>query len=349
MNDVKIKLQGILSNKITILCPLESIILYYMIDITHQGIYTDITMNELYNIIDIYSKSFNNSYDGHNSCLCKKHFKTQYIETNKNIEKMSKYLTKHYEDINNVGKVYDAFLQQYPKVNWLRTHEIIYNGTNEDFKLSKKFNLIGYDSNNVFIVYVKPQFNDLHLYDTLMDSIYDTFLIKNIKQPLQHDDKEKYNKCLEDFKKFNNKNIITVVFSLDNKNYKTYQWYSNESKDLINNKIIVAQIRIKLIKKYISESKYVFSYYKYYRKQNVEVQAKRCIKEFIIYYKNNKNYDKMPQFLLRFFQKIEDDISASKNKNDILQLYDDKEFFLNKLHGIIVNSLDEYLDFEEDD
>ena len=118
MNAVKLKLQGILSNKITTLCPMESILLYYMIDITHQGIYTNITMNELYNIIDIYSKSFNHTYDGHNNCLCKTYFKTQCIETNKNIEKMSKYLIKHYEDINNVGKVYDAFLQQYPMVNW---------------------------------------------------------------------------------------------------------------------------------------------------------------------------------------------------------------------------------------
>lgn len=349
MNSVKLKLQGILSNKITTLCPMESIILYYMIDITHQGIYTNITMNELYNIIDIYSKSFNHAYEGHNNCLCKTYFKTQCIETNKNIEKMSKYLIKHYEDINNVGKVYDAFLQQYPMVNWLRSHEIIYNGTNEDFKLSKKINLVGYDSNNVFIVYVKPQFNDLNLYDTLIDSIYDTFLIKNIKQPLQHDYKEKYNKCLEDFKKFKNKNIITLVFSLDNKNYKTYQWYSKDSNDLINNKIIVEQIRIKLIKKYINESKNAFSYYKYYRKQNIDVQPKRFMKDFIIYYKNDKDYDKMPQFLLRFFQKIEDDVSSCKNKKEILEMYDDKCFFLNKLHGIIVNSLDEYLDFDEED
>lgn len=353
MKAVKLKLQDILLNKINELCPLESIILYYMIDITHKGIYTDVTMNELYNIIDIYSKSFNNYIDGHNNCLCKTHFNTPCIETtNVNIERMSKYLTKHYEDINNVGKMYDTFLEQYPKVNWLRKHEIIYSGTNKDFKLSKNFELIGYDSNNVFIIYVKPQFNELNLYDTLIDSIYDTFLIKNIKQPIQSNydnDNDNDNKCLEDFNKFYNKNIITIVFSLDNKNYKTYQWINKESNDLINNKLIVEQIRTKLINKYVSESKYVFNYYKYYRKQNTHFPAKKFIKEFIIYYKNDKNYcDKMPPFLLRFFQKIEDDISDNKNKTDILEKYDDNEFFLNKLHRIIINSIDEYLNFEEE-
>ncbi len=53
--------------------------------------------------------------------------------------------------------------------------------------------------------------------------------------------------------------------------------------------------------------------------------------------------------MLRFFQKIEDDISSSKNKKEILELYDDKDFFLTKLHEIIINSIDEYLDFDEDE
>lgn len=345
MDAVKLKLHAILSNKITTLCPLESIILYYMIDITHGGIMTDITMNELYNIIEIYNKSFNNSYEGHNDCLCKTHFNTQSFETNKNIEKMSKYLIKHYEDINNVGKVYDTFLKQYPTVSWLRKHKIIYNGTNEDFKLSKDFHLIGYDSDTVFIIYVKPQFNELNLYDTLIESIYDTFLIKNFKQPLEQNDK----KGLGDFAKFNNKKIITVVFSLDNKDYKIYQWYK-ESSDLIDNKIFIEQVRPKLIKKYISESKQIFRYYNYYRKQNIDVQPKKFIKGFLIDYKKVlKKNDKLPPFLLRFFQKIEDDISSSKNKKEVLELYDDKDIFLTKLHEIIINSIDEYLDLDFDE
>lgn len=343
MKDIQKKLKNSLYNRITTLCPLESIVLYYMIQITDQGIYTDITINELYNIIDVYSKSFNSSYRGHKNCLCKTHFNTDKIETNNNIEKMSKYLTKHYEAIHNIGKVYEVFLEEYPKVNWLIDHYIRYNGTNDDFTLYNKFQLIGYDANNVFIVYAKPQFNELNLYTTLIDSIYDTFLIKNIKK-LSHDI-DVYNKCLEDFKKFNNKKIITVVFSLDNKKYKMYEW------DLdLKNKVIVEQIRTQLIKKYTTESKYVFSYYKWYmKKQYTDIQAKRRIKDFIIYYKNDANYNKMPLFLLRFFQKIEDDVSSStKNKTEVLEMYDNNEYFLDKLHGIITNSIDEYFDFEED-
>jgi hypothetical protein len=343
MKNVKIKLNGILVNKINTLCPLESVILYYMIETHHQGVYTDITMNELYNIIDIYGKSFNNSYDGHTNCSCKIHFNRQCIETNTNIEKMSKYLTTHYENINNVGKVYDTFLEKYPNVNWLINHKIIYNGTNDDFILSNKFKFIGYDTNNVFVVYVKPQFNQLNFFDTLMNSIYDTFLIKNIKKPTHIDDTEQYNKYLEDYNKFYDKNIITIVFSLDNKKYQTYEWCNNPCF-LNNNKQFVEQIRNKLIDKYTVECKHIYSYYKYYKKQNKDLPAKKFIKDFIIKYKNEKYYDN-PSFILRFFQKIEDDLLGNKNK----EMYDDVNIFQDKLNTIITNSIDEYLNFEEDD
>ena len=350
MKDVKSKLNKILLNKIKMLCPMESIILHYMIDIVNNGLFTNFNINELYNIINIYSKAFNNSFEGHNNCLCKKYFNsTQCIETNKNIDIMNNYLNKHYEDIYNVGKIYDKFLQQYSNVNWLLDHQIVYNGANDDYKLSKNFKLISYDDNDVFIIYIKPQFNELNLYDTLIDSIYDTFLIKNIKKPLENSDKKEYDKYSEDFKKFNKKNITTVVFSLDNKNYKAYQWYDKENRDLIDNKFILEQIRKKLINKYTTESKYVYNYYKYYRENNKELNAKKLIKNFINIYKNNEFYDKMPQFLLRFFQKIEDDILSNKKKEQILEMYDDKEFFLIKLHEIIIRSIDEYLDIEDDD
>lgn len=313
MKDIQKKLKHRLFH-IKNLCPLESIVLYYMIQITDQGVFSCISVNELYNIIDVYSKSFNCSYRGHKNCSCKTHFETPSLETNENIEKMRKYLLKHYNDIYNVGKVYDAFLEEYPTVNWLIDHYISYEGTNDDFTLYKTFELIGYDANTVYIIYVKPQFNELNLYDTLIDSIYDSFLLNNCS-------------------KFKNKKIISVVFSSAPKNYKMYEW------DFANS-LIVEQLRTQIITNYITESKYVFNYYKWYRNQHMDVPAKRFIKNFIIYYKNDKSkYDKRPGFLLRFFEKIEDD-------SKILELYDDKEYFLNKLHGIITNAIDEYFDYE---
>ena len=43
-------------------------------------------------------------------------------------------------------------------------HFIDFSGNNNDFKLYKTFNLIGYDDKNTYIIYLKPQFNYLSLF-----------------------------------------------------------------------------------------------------------------------------------------------------------------------------------------
>jgi len=353
IDNVKLKIDKIINNNINELCPLESIVLYYIIEVIDNGIFTDITINELYNIIDIYNNSFDEKCKGHDKCICKNNFnKKATIEKNSNIEKMSKYLLNHYEDINNLGTIYDNFLLEYPKINWLINHIINFNGKNNDFDIYKKFNLIGYDDDKIIIVYIKPQFNELNYNDIIVESIYDTFIIKNIKSVSNKDKSNNdYNKFLEDYKKFNNKNIYTVVFSLDNNKYHMFEWKNIiNNQDLIsNNNIIFEQLKSKLINKYITESKYIINYYNYYKLKYINYPPDKMIKNIINDYKNENNYDKMPPFILKFFQNIQYDLSYNKNKKlEILYNYDNNEFFMSKLEEVIIESIEEYLGIEND-
>ena len=78
-------------------------VLYYIIEVIDNGIFTDITINELYNIIDIYNNSFDEKCKGHDKCICKNNFnKKATIEKNSNIEKMSKYLLNHLYKLNEI-------------------------------------------------------------------------------------------------------------------------------------------------------------------------------------------------------------------------------------------------------
>lgn len=353
IDNVKLKVDKILNNNITELCPFECIILYYMIQNISQGMHSNITINELYNIIDIYDNSFSEKCKGHDKCICKSSFNEKTtIKMNNNIEKMSKYLLNHYENINNIGMIYDKFLLEYPKINWLIDHTIHFNGKNNDFDIYKKFNLIGYDNDRIIIVYLKPQFNELNYNDIIVESIYDTFIIKNIKS-VSNNDKSNcdYNKFLEDYKKFNNKNIYTVVFSLDNNKYQIFEWKNIiNNQDLIsNNNIIFEQLKSKLIKKYITESKYIINYYNYYKLKYINYPPDKMIKNIINDYKNEKNYDKIPPFILKFFQNIQYDLSYNKNKKiEILSNYDNNEFFMSKLEEVIIESIEEYLGIDND-
>jgi hypothetical protein len=350
IDNIKSKVDNILNNKINELCPLESIILYYLIEIIDKGIYTEITMNELYNIIDVYSKSYSINCQGHDKCICNKCFDNiTTIEKNSNIEKMGNYLFNHYENINNLGKIYDDFLSKYSKINWLINHKIYYNGCNNEYIIYKDFQLLGYDNNDIYIIYIKPQFNDLNYNDTLVESIYDSYILKSIKLPNNDIKNDEYNKLYEDYKKFNNKNIYTIVFSLDNKKYHLFQWNNSDNIDLINiNKdLIIKQLKDKLINKFVVESKYIINYYKYWKNKFININPDKIIKNIIIEYKKNNNYDKMPPFILKFFEKIQYELLYNKHKKlEILIDYDNNEFFISKLEEVIIESIEDFLGIE---
>ena len=354
MNDMKIKMKNIIDNKIYELCPFESIILYYMIQIFDDGIFSDITINELYNIIDIYNKSFSSESVGHEKCLCKKLFnKDKLIEPNDKIKKLSSYLLTHYDQISNIGNLYDKFLSKYPNINYLINHFIYFTGNNNDFDLYKKFNLIGYDNKNVFIIYLKPQFNDLNYNDTLIDSIYDTFLISNIKKCKEdaNIDNEKKDNIYKNYERFANKSIKTIVFSLDNNNYSIFEWKNeNEKENLINtnNDFFIENIKNKIIKKYLVESKYLYDFFKYWKEEFLlkDLSSEKIIKEIIKQLKSNENYDKMPHFIIKMFERIETLILVKVNK---LSDFENKEKFMEILNEIIIESINEFLGIETND
>jgi len=362
INNVKEKLINIIKGTISDLCPYECIILYYMIQVHDQGKYTDISISELYNITDIYNKSYNKKIDGHDNCLCKTCFdKNQNKEENSNITNMKNYLSKHYEDINNISKIYNNFLKKYSKINWLINHDIIFNSnSNNDFKLYKKFNLIGYDSDNVFIFYIKPQFNNLNYNEILLDSIFDIFLLKSIKQIDINEDENtnnnkdnKNNKDINDLIKFNNKKIKTIIFSLDNANYYPIEWNNINNEDLIlgeGRKTILDLLKEALCNKYKIECKYMYNFYKYwYKKYKLEkLSPEKIIEKIINDYKKNKYIDKMPPFILTFFQNIDKDIeTACDRKSNILKNYNNKDYFIDKLNKIINKTINNYLDIDD--
>jgi hypothetical protein len=359
MKNIQKKLEDIIKGSINELCPYESIILYYMTQTIDKGIYTDISITDIYNITDIYYNTFSKNFDGHDNCSCKKHFlHKKTMEKNSNIKSMKKYLSTHYEQINQIGNSYDCFLKEYPKINWLVNHNISF-GNNSNFELYKCFNLIGYDDNNVFIFYIKPQFNTLNYNNILIDSIFDTFLIKSVictkTESVDANSKDKYDKKSEDFNKFNNKKIKTIIFSLDNTKYYSIEWKDKlESEDLINNNqnMLINFIKDKLENKYKIECKYIFNYYKYWKEiyLNENLTANKIIKNIIGEYEKNKYIDKMPHFILKFFERIEYEIEnedTKKAKNKILKKYDDKDTFIDKLNKMISCSINEYFGIED--
>jgi hypothetical protein len=322
-NHLKAKVKNLLkNNEQIILCPIECIILNYMIQIVHQKEKSNINIVDIYDIFDLYSNSFNNdNIIGHESCLCKKHFNKSNVQEvkNKKIDNMKLYLLKHFEKINDIKNVMKLFHNNYPKINWLMNKPVYYEG-NDNFNISKKFTLIGYDETIVIIAYIKPQFNSLNYNEILVNSIFDTYLINNVKRCYK-------NEISENYKRFYGKKVITCVFTLD----RIEPYYIDLQDSIKNNyETIKSIIFSNIVEKYKLESNNLFYFYSYWRMFCPDNEKKpsdfiRFLKEELDKINKEMLPKKLPKYIDEFISQIEFEIEFSKgkiNKEIILKNYD---------------------------
>jgi hypothetical protein len=360
-NNILTKIKKIINSQNNeILCPIECVVLYYMIETSKQGNYTDITILEIYNIIDIYNKSFDSNLKNHETCICKKCFYENIFENKTSkILSMQQYISSHYENINNVSSCFKEFCKKFPNVNWLYKHPVNFYGKNVDYKIYKYFELIGYDENNVIICYIKPQFNDLNYNDTLLKSISDVFLLKNIKKNNQQNDETNDQPNDDNFLKFYNKRITTVIFTTDKDKPYYIVWTNEDNEDLIYKNIVFIKniFENKLFEKYKTECKSIYYFYKYWR-ENIPNQISSPLKviEFIIdkyneiKTNNSIKSKEFPYFISDFFNNIKFLIEYCKDKEErkkILQKYDEDNFFIENLENKIKYSINRFLKDDE--
>jgi hypothetical protein len=82
-------------------------------------------------------------------------------------------------------------------------------GCVNNYDIHNKFELIAYNESYVVICHIKPQFNSLNYNEILLGSIFGTHLCYNTDDQCNDGSKSK------NYDKFNNKKIISCVFTLD--------------------------------------------------------------------------------------------------------------------------------------
>jgi hypothetical protein len=183
-------------------CPFESVVLYYMIESIENGKYQSISIDSLYNLVDIYRNVFDSRTTGHEYCECNKHFTKINTKMSELQSKYHDYLCNHYERLSHVNHLLDNLSSTYKNISWLYSHQIALDN-NSYFKLYKFSDMIGYNDSIVMNLYIKPQINELNFNEFLVNSLLDTFVIMNLS-------KESAN-----FTKFGNKKIISCIVSLN--------------------------------------------------------------------------------------------------------------------------------------
>lgn len=346
--DILIKIKLVVDGKnVHDFCPLECMILYYMLEVVVCGRYTKCHISELYNIVDIYSKSFvqKSSRDAHNHCMCNKLFDTDNnasLNTCKINNGLESYLCVHYEKMNIISRNYMQFCSLYPNINWLMNYRVFFSGNTQDFEISNYYNLIGYDSESVIIAYIKPQFNSLNYNQILMDAVFDTYLVKNAV----------------DHKFFSGKKISCVVFTTD----LDVPYYINISNDILeqNETNIRRIVKDSVLSKYLIDGKIIYNFYKYWRKKcsNEIVRPLEIIdyiiQQFNVIKKEVETYAKcLPNYVTDFFNNIKFKLENCDKQQQkmILKEYDNKTRFIECLDKRLTDSVNRYfgLNLRDDD
>jgi len=250
------------------LCPYECIILSHMLDIKQNGSYSNTSLIDIYNVTDVYMKSYiKNGLKNHETCSCNQNFVYHGKIDSVQLKSIQKYLCNFFELTQIVKESMGVLYEKFPLTDWNIHYSFPYDDNSTDLDIYRKFQLIGYNNENVIIVYIKPNFNTLNRNEILLQSIYDIYFIKNMNM---NDD------CNDKIKKVKGKKITTCVLSLGSKTPYFINWDDDEGFDLIekNNKIIKDNIKKYLHEHYSSENYKIRYFYTYWFKKNEKCSTK---------------------------------------------------------------------------
>jgi hypothetical protein len=177
---------------------IDTIILYFIIRIIDEGKYSDITINDIYDIIHIYHK----------------------MEDSNEIEE---YKIRHYRQIEYLSQIWGNISSQFPNMRFLYDHHISYTSEISEYKIYNIINIVGYNDTDIVLFKLKPQFSSLNYNEVLIESIYNHYLIRNTRGDINNHER------------FNGKNIKTCVLSLDLDKPYYIKWDDNNDDFIKSN------------------------------------------------------------------------------------------------------------------
>lgn len=288
---------------------IQSICLYHTVEVCENKYKSILPISDMYDIIDIYIKSSSDD---------KKAF-----------------LKSHYLKMEKIKNIYEKIDKKYPKMKWLWSKYAEFKGKTSSVKIHTSYQFIAYNDKDVVICRICPQFNDLNYNQIIFDSIFDIFFLKN------SNDEKGY---------FSEKKIVMCIVTLD----KSEPYYI-DFNDLIdtNHKHILCIVKNNLISSYVIKNKGLYLLYKFHRNECDELSPYETISKIVDEVKKIDDVKPLPDYALEFFDEIKFNIKRKNGKYDkqkqILEEYDDQEYFMSEIDFSMNESLNRFLGITEKD
>lgn len=327
------ELESIQVRSLNYFCPLECLVLYYMIECIEKGKYQAITINDLYNIIDTYRHAFDDMASGHDHCECKRHFPPSNIQRSDLQKKQSEYLRNHYDRVQHVSAMLDIFVANHPKVNWLYQHPVQYEGYEygNEFTISTGIPLLGYDDTQVYAFTIKPQFNELNFNEIMVETFCNTWILSNTAPTSNN------------YNKFQNKPVISCIISLNRTELYTVEW----TKTIVENRDFFINMLYQILSKEFS-----IKHEQYYNTFFYIVKEYQDIPFILDKLKMYNNDNHIASYILRGLTYIEGqivDADGKRAKREILEKYLDKDIFVGLFNRFLNRDLMAFLGMIEED
>lgn len=302
----------------------QCIVLYFLIEISSSRLYSKMTISDLYDIVDI------------------------MLKLNKNENEV--YIQNHYKKINAINKLWSKIHEKYPDLNFLYQHYIQLQGDTNHFGIYKNITFLAYDKSTVIIFVLKPQFGMLNYNEIIFNSLYDTFLVKNVK----HFDKSE-EEISNNYNRFHGKQIQTVVMTPDLTEPFSILWNQNNIDLIEHNDILFKNIlkdnsttHFKLL------NNHVWYFYKYWRNETKHMKSISSITEILQKYEEERESKEnrrisYPTYIHRCLSNIEYEVRNSLSKKITIEKYDEEKVFKNLLETLLTEEIERYFGMYVDD
>jgi hypothetical protein len=330
-------------NKLPLLCPLEIVILYYIIKIYDDGIYSDLTIMDIYSILYCYDECSNTVKEQHNiyKCLCKNKF-NENNNSDEIYKEMRESIKNHFEKTKQIEQLYLNYkdyliknLDDPLKFKYNIFHPVIYGDKHDNFKITNEYIMIANSDKYVINFIITPQFNKLNFNDIMFNGIMNKYLLLNSCQTHKN------------FDRYNNKEIITCIFTLDSIQPIFINFNINKNENIIKD-----NIKSYLFNEYTSKHNIIYQFYQYC-KNNKPTEIK---KNSISYTYDKITTYKIPKYIQDYFYDIDKEIDTCKEKkqskkyieDNILNKVNEQELFLNDINNYLIKSINNFLKINDE-
>jgi hypothetical protein len=311
------------------LCPLEYVILYYMLNILRLGVKSELSIYSIYDILDKYAHVYTNTTN-HTNCPCNTCFNNV-----QNINVSDKYHVNHYDKLEIINNNLNYIYEKNPGIAWLNNHPITFDGQNKEYTINQVIEYHGYDEqlNEIILCNVVPQFNSLNEKDIMMKIILAIWIIMNC---------DKKNK--ENIQKYHGKKIKAYIISLDS---AVPTCIYNLEKVIQKYRDVLYQLIFDtLTQKFESINESIYYYYKYERElmKSNSIELNIFSKDF--YKKIKDKYNTVGKYINNFFigqLLMDNDKMSTIIRSANLEEYDDKDKFIEELNEKLYINIAEYL------